>query len=428
MPQGRTHRLRVAAALVKPMALQPTLACVGDSANFPRKSKQCHRWWAKGSVQTKCACCKLVLEEEEVWAQGEAGAAALLVEAAGSVVSSPAGATGPRHRGALPRHLHASRRPLPASSCTTAAVLICLLAHSAALANRPANPVNLTVWALRPLNLSTTLSNRDSADQAGDIFFYLTDRLVAPYACRVTHGKEWFCDEQGTLTHDSVYTQTVIEVDGSWPNASAHGKCRAGDGHRCYAACNPSNKNGSEWSCGCSDTDSDRPPCDVNGRAFMDARYPDCADGCRSPTSDLWKSDVSLSLGGIWYSTTAEADCDNRATEACMWRQRETVKTANASCVNSRLLAAVEAHDDAGAGGAGCFARCSPADRANRTSTCWTVCAFQNIIGRSRSFPALTRAGMSRDALIDPWTKAFTSDDPNQGGCPPIASPADTQQ
>ena len=32
------------------------------------------------------------------------------------------------------------------------------------------------------------LANQDSADAAGDIFFYITDRLLTPYACR--HGSK----------------------------------------------------------------------------------------------------------------------------------------------------------------------------------------------------------------------------------------------
>ena len=57
---------------------------------------------------------------------------------------------------------------------------------------------------------------QDSADGRGDLFFWMTDRLVAPYACRVSNGKWWGCKEQGTLDHNSVYTKTVLEVDGSW--------------------------------------------------------------------------------------------------------------------------------------------------------------------------------------------------------------------
>ena len=48
---------------------------------------------------------------------------------------------------------------------------------------RPAHAVNLTVIALRPYNIST-LNDKDSADAAGDIFFYVGDTLPQKYACR----------------------------------------------------------------------------------------------------------------------------------------------------------------------------------------------------------------------------------------------------
>ena len=92
-------------------------------------------------------------------------------------------------------------------------------------APRPMVPVSLTVFGLRPLNL-TGLTNKNTGDAAGDLFFFLTDRFVAPFACRVTKGKWWACKEQGTLAHDSVYTKTILEVDGTWPNSTAAGTCR----------------------------------------------------------------------------------------------------------------------------------------------------------------------------------------------------------
>ena len=65
-------------------------------------------------------------------------------------------------------------------------------AHSPAV---PEDPVELTVYGLRPLNL-TGLVNKNTGDPAGDLFFYLTDRFVAPFACRFTKGRWWACHEQ----------------------------------------------------------------------------------------------------------------------------------------------------------------------------------------------------------------------------------------
>ena len=40
-------------------------------------------------------------------------------------------------------------------------------------AQRPNNPTPVTVYGLRPYNLSADLSDKDTADAAGDVFFYL---------------------------------------------------------------------------------------------------------------------------------------------------------------------------------------------------------------------------------------------------------------
>ena len=198
---------------------------------------------------------------------------------------------------------------------------------------RPRSPVELAVYGLRPANLSTTLENRNTGDAAGDLFFFLTDRFVAPYACRVTNGSWWACGEQRTLAHDSVYTKTVLEVEGAWPNATAEGRCSSNPGHACYSPCNPTDANGSRFSCGCARVPSPPPsygqhhhhrggaPCDVVGRAAIEFRYVGCADGCHAP-SDQWKADLSKVLGGSWYSTTAEGDCANPHRQRCAVRAR----------------------------------------------------------------------------------------------------------
>ena len=259
---------------------------------------------------------------------------------------------------------------------------------------------------------------------------------MAPYACRISNGSWWGCHEQGTLDHDSVYTQTVLEVEGDWPNQTSHGQCSTDPGRGCYAACNPSDQSGAEWRCGCSSSDSNatgtdqnirgRAPCDVVGRAEINQRYRTCADGCGG-INDQWKSDLSKTLGGLWFSTTAQGNCDGGATmQRCAWRVAAVQKTVNASCVNGHALKAVEQYN--GGGGVGsnaaiansCFARCSPQDMHNRTSDCYTVCFFETVLGKSVSFPNLTHAAMPSALLVQAWLGGFLSDNPAQGGCPSL--------
>eukprot|EP01052_Picozoa_sp_SAG31_P046111 SAG31_NODE_8685_length_1406_cov_1.308340_2_plen_133_part_00 len=92
------------------------------------------------------------------------------------------------------------------------------------LSERPPNAVNITVYGLRPYNLTGDLVNKDTADANGDVFFFLGDRLLIPMACR--HDPSWMmCRGQELLDHDSVYTKYTVEVDGTF------GGCPMGDAH-----------------------------------------------------------------------------------------------------------------------------------------------------------------------------------------------------
>jgi ribonuclease BN (tRNA processing enzyme) len=102
---------------------------------------------------------------------------------------------------------------------TAAAALLCAAAVSAPVAVAPAtvtklrrthpeNAINVTVVALRPYNIST-LNDKDSADAAGDVFFYVGDTLPQKYACkRTTHAMG--CGDNSILVHDQVYTVSML--------------------------------------------------------------------------------------------------------------------------------------------------------------------------------------------------------------------------
>lgn len=126
------------------------------------------------------------------------------------------------------------------------------IASAAAVSRTPPNPVDITMYNLRPYNLTADISEKDSADALGDIFFYITDRLVTPYACR--HGSQtdppFMCrDFQKILqTNDQVYTEIRVQVD------STFGGCANGS-YSCsqYADCNPDIHSNSsvDWKCSC---------------------------------------------------------------------------------------------------------------------------------------------------------------------------------
>ena len=82
-------------------------------------------------------------------------------------------------------------------SCHTATILAIMMNfcnHSDqdilhACAALPDNATNITVYGLRPHQLGSTLVDKDTGDAAGDLFFFLGDRLLIPMACR--HDPGW---------------------------------------------------------------------------------------------------------------------------------------------------------------------------------------------------------------------------------------------
>ena len=75
-----------------------------------------------------------------------------------------------------------------------------IAAGATAAPPRPANAENITLYALRPLNL-VDITDKDSADAAGDVFFWLKDHIIKPMHCRAD--PTWHqCNETGTIDHD----------------------------------------------------------------------------------------------------------------------------------------------------------------------------------------------------------------------------------
>jgi hypothetical protein len=115
-------------------------------------------------------------------------------------------------------------------------------------------------------------------------------------------------------------------------------------------------------------------------------------------------------LGGYWYSTPALGECKGAARpgdgSGCTWRLVAAEKYANATCVNGKVDAAVEAYNRA------CFAKC-PGGAANSTSGCYLTCYDQAINGGGS--PAVKK--MPTEQVTGPWVTALAVDDPAEGGC-----------
>lgn len=286
----------------------------------------------------------------------------------------------------------------PGVSWLSLSLAMVLLQHGAcrmpsATPARPANAVNLTVFALRPYNLSATLDNKNTADAKGDIFFYLGDRFQTPMACR--HDPSWYmCRNERDLARDSVYTETVVEVDGTF------GGCPTG-ARACshYAACNPTDATGETWRC--------KPTEPTMGKADVRDRYPN-PKGNPPLQWDWWKYNVSKIVGGTWYSTQASGHCGRPNASECQWRVVAERKTVNASCTNANLLSAVQSANPS------CFSGCS--DPKNITTDCFITCVYNTVIDGK----------VTADELEAAWLQGFRSEDPLKGGCkalPPYHPP-----
>ena len=68
---------------------------------------------------------------------------------------------------------------------------------------RPKNPTNLTVFGLRPYELPD-LNDKDTADALGDLYFWLTDKILLPYTCR-EDPSFMLCNSSAVVAADQVY-------------------------------------------------------------------------------------------------------------------------------------------------------------------------------------------------------------------------------
>ena len=260
----------------------------------------------------------------------------------------------------------------------------------------PSNPVNTTLYALRPLDL-VDITDKNSADAPGDIFFWMKDHIVKPRHCRVQ--PNWHqCGESSIIDVNMVYQKFVVE----------HDSTQVGN----YASCNPDHDDpsGKTWACACHGGGHGPSPsnsCVGFGEEDISRHNYPQFQGDPTPTF------ATKFSPGFWFSTTHDTECGNpraNSTIPCTWLQHRG-KIVNASCVNSAVVDVIAAA--AGGAVAACEQReGKKCDFLHAAQTNLTDCCIDAFVKGVNS--------TSRDALVKPFLNAFASDDPTVGGCEPL--------
>jgi hypothetical protein len=214
----------------------------------------------------------------------------------------------------------------------------------------PPNATDLQVVALRPYQIAG-LNDKDSADIAGDIFFWIKDRVLFPMHCR--RDPDWsLCNSTGILTHDSVYQQTLLSINPEYGN---------------YASCNPNttDPSGKTWHCRCHGST----PCAAVGRLDINASFGKNVSKGQFP-GDIYSGHAAHILGGLWFSTTSQGNC-SVSSESCNWIVKKVQKIKNATCVNGNIKSNLVKE------GKTCFSGC--ADPEDETTDCWINCFFEAV-------------------------------------------------
>jgi hypothetical protein len=249
-----------------------------------------------------------------------------------------------------------------------------------------------TLYAIRPLPL-VDITDRDSADAAGDIFFWVKDHVVKPMHCRVD--PDWHqCNETGVIDHDVVYQAFEVSYDPS----------RVGP----YASCNPDGPN-STWQCVCHGAPAE--DCQGLGMANISDHIHPQFRGDPSPAL------AQKFTPGVWVSTSHLTECGNphrNASTPCTWKKTNG-KIVRAECLNGNVISVVKE----ASGGA--IERCEKAegkqcDYLKAAVTGLSDCCINAFIAGINA--------TTREALIAPVAAAFASDNTTAAGCKAVNPPS----
>jgi hypothetical protein len=232
------------------------------------------------------------------------------------------------------------------------------------------------------------LSNTDTGDAGGDLFFGLWLRLLQP----LSGGGGEFAVQAAHWDSYAVHVADVRAPFGEYRSCDA-GCIRDAEAPTLCTPWDRSDLSGS-WTCDECNSES----CGAVGRMVYPSSGP-----CRKPGSDdCLRSQLIGKFAPVWYSFPAEGWCaadSGAAADAaaggasCSWSERLPARrVVHASCVERKLAALAQTKLPLCFGGCG-----APAQPPNYTSAgyvsapCWTRCVLEALSGNATSAQAVEK-------------------------------------
>eukprot|EP00038_Savillea_parva_P031299 m.84723 g.84723 ORF g.84723 m.84723 type:complete len:408 (-) comp9606_c0_seq1:490-1713(-) len=352
----------------------------------------------------------------------------------------------------------------------------------------PRHAANITVYHVNKKTYGVEPRNMNTANINGDIYFDLRTRGF-PLECGIWRNTSFWSRLDCVNTEvvdpsELAITKLILEVDTRFglyadcnadPDTGAYTCFCEGVAANCSAMNNPAGQHECDNSDGCYWTDggcysygcpniTDQRECT---QGYHKCDWNNASETCHDPpgpplvcngsevgylnlstvqwgrqtyghgsmsTVDYWHGNTLAKTRGFWYSTWAEGEChpSDPSQGFCSWRVVEEVKKIAKTCSDASINNVIIQGDKSASWGGRCFDACSPADRANTSSTCFIMCFYKNVLGPYGSSKLMNDTspdfGIPVPDLIKAWDKPFLPE--SEGGCPaiPTAPPTSPTQ
>eukprot|EP00040_Diaphanoeca_grandis_P018929 m.99639 g.99639 ORF g.99639 m.99639 type:complete len:320 (-) comp27176_c0_seq3:72-1031(-) len=309
----------------------------------------------------------------------------------------------------------------PLSGVATLLIVFAMVAQNQCFTTK-----NLTVYRVTPRNITGDVTNKNTGDAGGDLYFSIYE-MIFPLYC-LEDPTDSSCTARKTLNipNNNVFERSTIEVD-----------TRFG----VYNGCVPSATNASQFVCqpyanmskcwwdpafhgpgGRSyDTKAYESLCNKSV-CVCDALVNQTLGAYNSPMSQwpvfwhkqspMWLQIEAISklLDGWWYSTKAPGQCAEGKSPgdgSCFWQFHGVNRRVNATCVNNRVKAAIMTKNKP------CFNRLP--NPTNASTIPWVECLMTTITGMDYGNITGLKGGMSKAELTNSFLSGFAPS--ADGGC-----------